>query len=45
MFGEIESHTQMHINDGILTGIITTSDETYHIEVSIYIDRKLYNNS
>lgn len=37
MFGEIESHAQMHIDNGILTGSITTLDETYHIEVSVKI--------
>lgn len=32
VFGEIESHAQMHIDNGILTGSMTTLDETYHIE-------------
>jgi len=35
VFGEIESHAQMHIDDGIVTGSITILDETFHIEVSI----------
>lgn len=35
MFGEIESHAQMHIDDDIMTGSITILDETFHIEVSI----------
>lgn len=38
VFGEIESHAQMHIDDGIVTGSITISDETFHIEVSIKQD-------
>lgn len=33
VFGEIDSHAQMHIDNGILTGIIAISDETFHIEV------------
>lgn len=42
MFGEIESHAQMHIDDGIVTGSITISDETFHIEVSISAERNIY---
>ncbi|XP_018374594.1 PREDICTED: ADAM 17-like protease isoform X3 [Trachymyrmex cornetzi] len=34
VFGEIESHAQMHIDDGIMTGSITILDETFHIEPS-----------
>ena len=34
VFGEIDSHAQVHINDGMLTGSITVADETYHIEVN-----------
>lgn len=34
VFGETNSHVQVHIDDGVLTGIITVPDETYHIEVS-----------
>lgn len=42
VFGEIESHAQMHIDNGILTGTVTTLDETYHIEVSIYVLNEFY---
>ena len=35
MFGEIESHAQMHIDDDIMTGNITILDATFHIEMSI----------
>lgn len=47
MFGEIESHAQMHIDDGIVTGSITVSDETFHIEVNIPVktEQNVYNDS
>lgn len=35
VFGEIESHAQVHIDNGIVTGSITILDETFHIEVCI----------
>ncbi|XP_011500882.1 PREDICTED: ADAM 17-like protease [Ceratosolen solmsi marchali] len=34
VFGEVNSHAQLHIDNGILTGSITVSDEIYHIEPS-----------
>lgn len=45
MFGEIESHAQMHIDDGIVTGSVTISDETFHIEVSMPNEQNVYNDS
>lgn len=33
VFGEIDSHAQIHIDDGVLTGTVTVPDETFHIEV------------
>ncbi|KYM82905.1 ADAM 17-like protease [Atta colombica] len=41
VFGEIESHAQMHIDDGIMTGSITILDETFHIEPSQIIAKKV----
>jgi disintegrin and metalloproteinase domain-containing protein 17 len=38
VFGEIDSHAQVHIDDGVITGSITILDETFHIEVSIFIN-------
>ncbi|XP_063974850.1 ADAM 17-like protease isoform X1 [Diachasmimorpha longicaudata] len=34
VFGELDSHAQLHIDDGIMTGSITIDDQTYHIEPS-----------
>ncbi|CAH0724941.1 unnamed protein product, partial [Brenthis ino] len=34
VFGEKSSDVKMHIEDGVITGIIHTPDETYHIEPS-----------
>ncbi|XP_044593060.1 ADAM 17-like protease [Cotesia glomerata] len=34
VFGELDSHAQVHIDEGVITGSITISDETYHIEPS-----------
>lgn len=34
VFGETESHAQIHIDEGVLTGTVTLDDETYHIEAS-----------
>lgn len=33
VFGEKLSDVKLHMEDGVLTGIIHTPDETYHIEV------------
>lgn len=46
VFGEVESHANLHIEDGLITGSIHLPDETYHIEVkhtgfSIYLQIKL----
>lgn len=38
VFGEKSSDVKMHIEDGVITGIIHTPDETYHIEVKISND-------
>lgn len=42
VFGENISDVKLHIDDGIITGIIHTPDETYHIEVTLFIN---FNNS
>ncbi|CAF4827265.1 unnamed protein product [Pieris macdunnoughi] len=34
VFGQTSSEVKMHIEDGVITGIIHTPDETYHIEPS-----------
>ncbi|XP_063706885.1 ADAM 17-like protease [Culicoides brevitarsis] len=34
VFGEMNSHVQAHIDNGVLTASIMLSDETYHIEPS-----------
>ncbi|CAG5059197.1 unnamed protein product [Parnassius apollo] len=34
VFGETMSDVKLHIDDGVITGIIHTPDETYHIEPS-----------
>lgn len=34
VFGEKLSDVKLHMEDGIITGIIHTADETYHIEVN-----------
>lgn len=34
MFGEVDSHVSLHMEDGVLTGSINLPDETYHIEVT-----------
>ncbi|XP_045450383.1 ADAM 17-like protease [Melitaea cinxia] len=34
VFGETSSDVRLHIEDGVITGIIHTPDETYHIEPS-----------
>lgn len=33
VFGELESHVSLHMEDGVITGNIQLPDETYHIEV------------
>lgn len=33
VFGEVNSHASLHIDDGVMTGTIQLPDETYHIEV------------
>lgn len=33
VFGESASDVKLHLEDGVITGIIHTPDETYHIEV------------
>lgn len=33
VFGEINSHAQVHIDEGIVTASITISDDTFHVEV------------
>lgn len=35
VFGETNTHVQAHMDDGMLTAIISLSDETFHIEVRI----------
>ncbi|XP_023017530.1 ADAM 17-like protease Tace isoform X2 [Leptinotarsa decemlineata] len=34
VFGETDSHVSLHMEDGVMTGSIHLSDETYHIEPS-----------
>lgn len=34
VFGEKSSEVKIHMDDGLITGIIHTPDETYHIEVT-----------
>lgn len=34
VFGEKTSDVKLHMEDGLITGIIHTPDETYHIEVT-----------
>lgn len=34
VFGEKLSDVKLHMEDGVITGIIHTPDETYHIEVN-----------
>ncbi|XP_045775593.1 ADAM 17-like protease [Maniola jurtina] len=34
VFGEVTSEVKLHIDDGVITGIIHTPDETFHIEPS-----------
>lgn len=41
VFGEIDSHVSVHIDDGIITGSVHLPDETYHIEVNITNSIKL----
>lgn len=33
VFGELNSDASIHLEDGVITGTIQFSDETYHIEV------------
>lgn len=35
VFGEKLSDVKLHMEDGVITGIIHTADETYHIEVNL----------
>lgn len=35
VFGEKASDVKLHMDDGLITGIIHTPDETYHIEVNM----------
>lgn len=35
VFGESTSDVKLHLDDGVITGIIHTPDETYHIEVRL----------
>lgn len=41
MFGEKASDVKLHMEDGMITGIIHTPDETYHIEVLNFLDTVL----
>ena len=36
VFGEVDSHAHIHIDDGVVTGTVTIPDETFHIEVGIF---------
>lgn len=38
VFGELNSDASIHLEDGVITGTIQFSDETYHIEVCLYND-------
>lgn len=33
VFGETDSHVNMHVEDGVMTGNIHMPDDIYHIEV------------
>lgn len=37
VFGETSSSASIHIDDGVLTGSINLPDETYHIEVKLFL--------
>ena len=33
LFGEVNSHVNAHIEEGLLTASIVTKDDSYHVEV------------
>jgi len=35
VFGEVNSHVNAHIEEGLLTASIVTKDDSYHVEVLI----------
>lgn len=41
VFGELQSSVRAHIDNGILTASIVLPDETYHIEVPVFIFYKI----